>query len=188
MTTTKTFDERNRDTQDGFERHLFKRIDHTDTGAFVSVEGSGTSEEDVPVMNTGYGFSLEDDTEAEVFLLGDGSDASNKFAIPTLPRNKQRKWPKNTGGVQHPTNSGKFVQLDDDSIWLKDGSFTLGDDRAVRITVNGNNVVMEMGGEMDIRCAKLMHNGVNIGDTHVHTQQPDSAGDNEEDTDPPKRD
>lgn len=189
MTTTKTFDERNRDTQDGFERHVFRKLDHTDTGAIVTVEGSGTMDEDVPVINSGYGFNPEDDEELEVFLLSDGSDASGKFGVMTIPRNKQRKWPKKTGGIQHPFNADKFVQLDDDSIWLKDGKFTLGDNRSLSITVEGNNVVIDTGGgELDIRSSKLMHNGVNIGDSHVHPQEADSDGDTEADTDPPKRD
>lgn len=188
MTTTKTYDERNRDIQDGFERHVFKDIEYTETGAIVSVQGSGTMDEEVPVINTGYGFTPEADTELEVFLHGDGSDASNKFAAMSLPRNKQRKWPKGAGGVQHPFNADKFVQFDDDSIWLKDGKFTLGNNRELTITVANGTVTISTGNEVDIRCPKLMHNGVNIGDSHVHPQQADSDGDTEADTDPPKRD
>lgn len=185
MTTTKTYDERNRDIQDGLERHVFKSIERTDTGAFVSVQGSGTMDEEVPVINTGYGFTPKADTELEVFLAGDGSDANNKFATMTLPRDRQTKWPEGAGGVQHPFNPDKFVQFDDDSIWLKDGKFTLGNNQELTVTISNGTVTLSTGNEVNFECPKLMHNGVNIGDTHVHSQGNDSDGDSEVDTDPP---
>lgn len=185
MTTSKTYDERNRDIQDGFERHIFRKMEYTDTGALVAVEGSGTREEDVPVINTGYGFTPKEDTELEAFLHGDGSDASNKFAVLSLPRDKQRKWPENAGGMQHPFNADKFVQFDDDSIWLKDGKFTLGNNQELTVTISNGTVTLSTGNNINFECPKLTHNGVNIGDTHVHSQAADSDGDGEADTDPP---
>lgn len=135
MTTDKTFSERNRDSQDGVERHVFSTLRHTDSsGAVVDLIGSGTNELEVPVMNQGYGFNLDDDTNAEVFTLADGSDMHQKFAVMTLPRDKQRKWAKGTGGVQNPQDPDKALEFN-----------------AKRTHLTEENVAMTPGGLFEIK-------------------------------------
>lgn len=153
--------------QDGFERHAYSRLEHNDTGAVVTVKGTGTEDVEAPVLNTGYGFALDDDAAAEVFLLSGGSDTGLKFAMLTLPRNKQRKWAKNTGGIQNPTDPEKAVELGPDGAWIKEGTVFLGDDKKIKLTISGDNLTIE-GGNVDFKCDKLTHNGVNIGDDHKH--------------------
>lgn len=46
------------------------------------------------------------------------------------------------------------------------------------ITLTATNVA--------INSETLTHNGTNVGDTHVHPQGPDSAGNSQQDTDPPR--
>lgn len=126
MTTTKTMDERNRDIQDHVERMMFKSLTYTDeAGAHIAVEGSGTSDFEVPVVNTGFGFNLDDDTPAEVLTINEGSDAGNKMALMTLPRNKQRKWAKRTGGIQNPLDPDKAVELNEKRTQVTEDNFAV---------------------------------------------------------------
>ena len=173
MTSFNRFTDRNRDQQDGYERGLWGSLEYVDgAGAVLKVRGTGveggTLDEDVPILNTGYSFNVPKDYNTEVVMLSVNSDTNQKMVIASLPRDKQRQWPEGTGGVQHPTNADKFVQLSDDSIWLKDGKFVLGNDQELTITISGGNVTIATGGELDIQSSKLTHNGVNIGSDHVH--------------------
>lgn len=190
MTSFNQFTDRNRDQQDGYERGMWGEIEYVDgAGAVMKVRGTGpedgTLDEEVPLLNTGFAFNVPKNSNTEVILLSMNSDTNQKYAIATIPRDKQRKWAEGTGGVQHPTNPEIAVQIDNESIWLKNGTFHLGDDRSVKITVSGSDVTIATGGDIDIQCGRLTHNGTNIGDTHVHSQGNDSNGDGEADTDPP---
>lgn len=134
MTTFKTFHERNRDTQDGTERHVFRKLAYMDSsGALVSVAGTGTEDVNAILINTGQGFNLDDDTNAEVFLLAGGSDMSQKFAIMTLPRDKQRKWGKGRGGVQNPLDPDKAVELNEKRVHSTDPNFAVGPQGAFEV-------------------------------------------------------
>lgn len=127
MTTTKSFDERNRDIQDGFERHVFGNLEYSEgAGALLRVRGTGTIDEDVPLMNSGYGFNVPANFNTEVFLQSDGSDAAGKFAVMTLPRDKQRKWAVNTGGVQNPVDPEKALEFNEKRTHVTEEKFAVG--------------------------------------------------------------
>lgn len=137
MTTFKTFNERNRDVQDGTERHVFSALTYMDkSGALVTVKGTGTEDVDAVVVNAGYGFNLDDNSNAEVFLLAGGSDLSQKFAIMTLPRDKQRKWGKGRGGIQNPLDPDKAVECNEKRIHSTDPNFAIGPGGAFEV-ING---------------------------------------------------
>lgn len=192
MTSFNRFTDRNRDQQDGYERGLWGEIEYVDgAGAVMKVRGTGvedgTLDEEVPLVNLGYSFNVPKDYNTEVVMFALGSDTNQKYAMPTLPRDKQRKWPENTGGIQHPTNADKFVQLDDDSIWLKDGVFHVGNDKEVKITVSGGGATIEVNefkvvapnikleGNVEVT-GQLKNNGINVGSTHKHTGVTVGAG------------
>jgi phage baseplate assembly protein V len=187
MTTFNQFTDRNRDQQDGFERHIWGKLEYLNgAGAILSVKGTDTEDFEAPIMNFGYGFNVPQDYNTEVFLVSHGSDTNQKYAIPTIPRDKQRQWPEGTGGVQHPTNADKFVQLDDDQIWLKDGVFKVGNEKEVTITVSGGKATIEVNeialvaptitldgnvqvtGDLTID-GSLTNQGVDVGSQHAHT-------------------
>lgn len=127
MTTTKSFDERNRDAQDGFERHAFNKLTYVEgAGSVVKVTGTGTMDEDVPVINSGYGFNLPEDFNTECFLQSDGSDSSGKFAVMTLPRDRQRQWKENTGGVQNPIDPSKALEFNEKRTHATESKFAVG--------------------------------------------------------------
>lgn len=135
----------------------------------MRVRGTGgTEDEEAPVMNTGYGFNVGQNYNTEVMLVSLNSDTNQKYALPTIPRDKQRQWPVNSGGIQHPTNREKFVELNDGEIWLRDGTFVLGNDRDVTLTISNGNLTISCNGTVNIVSAELQHNGINIGDDHVH--------------------
>lgn len=128
MTTTKSFDQRNRDIQDGFERHVFEELTYVEgAGAVIRVSGTGTVDEDVPVINTGYGFSVPKGFNTECFLQSDGSDSAGKFGVMTLPRDKQRKWNVNTGGVQNPIDPEKALEFNQKRTHVTEEKFAVGE-------------------------------------------------------------
>lgn len=126
MTTGKTFDERNRDMQDVNERMMFEKLTYTDkSGAHIAVKGSGTQDDEIPVINTGFGFNLPEGTQAEVMVMADGSDVASKMALMTLPRDKQRKWAESTGGVQNPLDPEKAVELNTKRTHVTEDNFAV---------------------------------------------------------------
>jgi len=127
MTSFNNFQERNRDMQDGTERHVFGEIEYLDTGAIVKVRGNGTQDEEAVVVNLGLGQSFGKNHNTEVLLLMSGSDSNLKFALITIPRDKQRKWDEGTGGVQHPTDPERALEFNKKRTWLTDGEYAVGD-------------------------------------------------------------
>lgn len=78
-----------RDSQDVVEKHVYGSLSFTSTGAQVSVNGNGTTDTEIPVLHTGQLHNLAANTDAEVFVIGNGSDTTLKMAIVTGPRDKQ---------------------------------------------------------------------------------------------------
>lgn len=201
MTTLDRFRSQRRDTQDHFERGVYGTWTAVDgAGAMLSVRGTGTLDEELPILNFGYSFRIDTDSNAEVFMLSLGSDVNDKVALPTIPRDKQHQWGENQGGVQHPTDPARRLEYNGTETWLKDGNYKLGNNKEVEVIVAGGAVTINVGatgsinftGDLNIAApninfdsATLTHNGTNVGDTHVHSQGNDSNGDGEVDTDPP---
>lgn len=127
MTTHKNFPGRNRDMQDANERHVFGKLKYLDkAGAVVTVNGTGTQDQEAIVLNSGYGMSFDDDTNAEVILLSLGSDRSQKFAMLSIPRDKQRKWGAGKGGVQNPLDPEKALEFNGKRTWVTEKAFAVG--------------------------------------------------------------
>lgn len=133
MTTDRNYSERNRDIQDILERHVWDSLSYTDAGAMLTVRGTGTRDEKVPVMNFGYSFNVAANYNTEVFTLADGSDTAQKFALPTLPRDKQRRWKENAGGVQNPTDGSKALEFNDKRTHVTEQAFAIGPEGALEI-------------------------------------------------------
>lgn len=188
-----------RDIQDSSERGLWGEVTYVSgSGAHMTVRGTGTLDEEVPVMNLGYGFNLPKDSNAEVVMLSLGADVNGKVALATIPRDLQYQWGEGQGGVQHPTDASRRLEFNAAETWLKDGVYVLGHDRAVTVTIAGADVSMSMTGnssltiagtaditvagaatvtapsvevnsaQVSIVGATLTHNGVNVGSTHTH--------------------
>lgn len=119
---------RNRDLQDGTERHVFGEQEYVDgAGSVVRVRGTGTEDQEATVLNTGYSFNLDKDSDAEVILLAGGSDTNMKFALLTLPHDKQRKWKAGRGGVQNPLNADHALEFKNGKVHLTKGEFAIGE-------------------------------------------------------------
>lgn len=133
--------ERPRDVQDYVERHVWGAIEYVaGNGSVLRVRGTGTEDEEMPVINTGYGFHLPENSNAEVLAFSLGSDTNLKFALPTIPHDKQRQWAVGTGGVQHPTDPERFLEFNDKRTWLKDGAYAFG--AGGLLEISGNNVTI----------------------------------------------
>lgn len=186
--------ERSRDINDLFRRGVWGERLYTDgAGSVISVRGTDSLDEDAPVLNMGYSFNLPARSNSEVFLLSQGSDTNQKFALLTIPRDLQHQWGEGEGGVQHPTDPDRRLEFNADETWLKDGDYVLGNDKELSISISGGVATIRLNGDLEIAADNinftsggLTHNGTNIGDTHVHEQGSDSDGDGEQDTDGPK--
>lgn len=133
MTTDRTYGERNRDIQDIMERHVWGSLKYTEAGAMLTVRGTGTRDEMVPVLNFGYSFNVTANYNTEVFTLADGSDTAQKFALPTLPRDKQRRWKEGAGGVQNPTDATKALEFNDKRTHITEDAFAVGLQGAIEV-------------------------------------------------------
>lgn len=128
MTSFATQSERTRDVQDGFERHVWGAQEHIPgKGSVIKVRGTGSGDEEAPVMNGGTSFNLPKDSNSEVFLMAGGSDTNMKFAFLTIPFDKQRPWKEGTGGVQHPTDPDFALEFNAKRAHVTKGEFAVGD-------------------------------------------------------------
>lgn len=127
MTTLNRFPDRNRDMQDGVERHVFQSLEYIDgAGAIIKVKGNGTEDEEVQVIHSGIGFKLPDGTDAEVILFAGGSDTNYKAGLLCIPHDKARKWKDGRGGVQHPMDPAKALEFNEKRAHLIEKNCAIG--------------------------------------------------------------
>ena len=130
MTTKNSFDSRNRDMQDGTERHVHDELTYDDAaGAIIKVKGNGTEDPDVYVLRIGgIWLHLPKGTNADVFLLAGGADTTQKHALLDIPRDKHKKTKAGTTGIQHPTNPDISVEVSDKGVRVYGDNFAVGKD------------------------------------------------------------
>lgn len=153
MTTYLTSNDRNRDAQDGVERHVWGEIEYKEgKGSTLTVRGTGTTDYEVQNINLGYGFNLSKNYNTEVITIADGSDMSQKMALATIPRDKQRQWAVGTGGVQNPLDPSKALEFNSTRAHLRENNVAF-----------GNNGALEMkDGTLYIRCNVVFEGDLNI--------------------------
>jgi len=82
MTSFIPYSSRTRDIQDLVERGVWGSLVYVPgAGASMSVRGTGTLDEEVPLLNLGYGFNLPNDSDAEMVMLSLGSDVNDKVVL-----------------------------------------------------------------------------------------------------------
>lgn len=123
MTSFNRFGDRNRDQQDGIERHVYGEQEYVDgAGAVIRVEGTGTQDDEAVVLNGMTSFNLPVNFNTEVMLHASGSDTNQKYATLTIPRDKQRRWAVGTGGTQHPTDGTRAMEFNDKRLYFDDAN------------------------------------------------------------------
>jgi len=152
MSSFQQFPDRNRDMQDGIERHVFGKLEWLDSGAIMKVRGNGTVDEEVILINIGQAMNLPENTNTEVIVLASGSDTNMKFALLTIPRDKQRPWKEGTGGIQHPTDPNRALEFNEKRTWLTDGNYAVGESGTIevrdgKVYVRGDLVI---GGDLEV--------------------------------------
>jgi len=123
MTTLNHFADRNRDQQDGIERHVFGEQEYTKGGAIVRVRGTGTQDEEAVVINQGVSMHVPKDTNAEVYLIANGSDTNSKFAMLSIPRDKQRQWSEGNNGIQKWDDPSRALEFNTKRMYADDDHF-----------------------------------------------------------------
>lgn len=121
------YSSRSKDVQDGTERHVWHELKYEEVGATIKVKGTDTEDEEATVLVIGgASFKLKKDHDAEVFLLSSSSDTQLKMAVLTTPHDKQRRWPENEGGVQHPTDPEVSMHFSDKLTHVTKNKFAVG--------------------------------------------------------------
>lgn len=102
MTSFNNFPDRNRDQQDGIERHIYSYIEHVKTGGrYMKAKGTGTQDEEIIVQSPwGLGGAYAKDTDAEVMVSSGGSDTNQKYGMVDTPVANMRNWKEGTNGIQ----------------------------------------------------------------------------------------
>lgn len=119
---------RSDDVQDGTERHVWSELKYEGVGAILTVKGTDTEDQEATLLNIGgAAFKLKKDYDAEVFLLASSSDTQLKMAVITIPRDKQRRWPENEGGIQHPTDPEFSLHFSDKLAHITKNKFAVGE-------------------------------------------------------------
>lgn len=96
--------ERSRDVQDHIERHIWgERIYTQAAGSYMkTARGTDTNDEEVTIIDAGQSFNLKKDSNSEIFFVASSSDTNLKLALLSIPRDKQRRWKEEHGGIQNP--------------------------------------------------------------------------------------
>jgi hypothetical protein len=137
MTTLQHFSDRNRDQQDGTERHVWDEQTFTKAGSIIRVRGTGTQDEEAVVVNNGIGMQLPKGTNTEVFLLAGGSDTNQKYAMLSIPRDKQRQWAEGNNGLQKWDDPARALEFNSKRMYADDENFAT---RGGVFEVKGNDV------------------------------------------------
>lgn len=137
MTTLQHFSDRNRDQQDGIERHVWGEQEFTKAGSIIRVRGTGTQDDEAVVVNNGIGMHLPKDTNTEVFLLAGGSDTTQKFAMLSIPRDKQRQWAEGNNGIQAWNDPARALEFNAKRMYADDENFAT---RGGVFEVKGNDL------------------------------------------------
>jgi hypothetical protein len=153
---------RSKDVQDGTERHVWHELKYESAGAIIKVKGTDTEDEEAMVLNiAGASFKLKKDHDTEVFLLSSSSDTQLKMAVLTIPKDKQRRWPENEGGIQHPTDPDVSVHFSDKMTHVTKNKFGVGEKGEFEI--NGDQGVF--------RVSKLIVDGELVVNKRVITPE-----------------
>ena len=151
MTSFTRYRESHRDQQDHIERHVWGEQKYVSkAGSIIKVRGTDTKDEEtaVTVVGSGSSFNLKKDHNAEVFLLAGGADTTLKLAMLTIPKDKQRKWKEEHGGVQNPLDNEWALDFGKEKAHVTKKEFAVGKDGEFEID-KSKNVYFRLDGEKE---------------------------------------
>jgi len=151
MTSFTNYRESHRDQQDHIERHVWSEQKYVKgAGSIIKVRGTDTKDEEtaVTVVGSGTSFNLKKDHNAEVFELSGGADTTLKLAILTIPKDKQRKWKEEHGGVQNPLDNEWALDFGKEKAHVTKKEFAVGKDGEFEID-KSKNVYFRLDGEKE---------------------------------------
>jgi hypothetical protein len=144
--------ESKRDQQDHIERHVWGEQKYIKgAGSIIKVRGTDTKDEEtaVTVVGSGTSFNLKKDHNTEVFMLAGGADTTLKLAMLTIPRDKQRKWKEEHGGVQNPLDNEWSLDFGPELAHVTKKPWAVGKDGEHEITKEKNQYI-RLDGEKEL--------------------------------------
>ena len=152
MTSYTHYRESKRDQQDHIERHVWGEQKYIKgAGSIIKVRGTDTKDEEtaVTVVGSGTSFNLKKDHNTEVFMLSGGADTTLKLAMLTIPKDKQRKWKEEHGGVQNPLDNEWALDFGKEKAHITKKEFAVGKDGEFEIDKD-KNVYFRLDGEKEL--------------------------------------
>lgn len=177
-------------------KNLFKiakllSVDDSGNLRFYNVSFMGKSGQKILGFSP-YGLMHNPPVSSMVLLWSQNAQESNGIGMADDPKNRTLKNLKSGEVALGNYETGHYIYFDENglcTVVAKDLKFQIDDS----VTVIGtdlefqiDNSVTVIGTDVEITSSTLTHNGTNIGDTHVHPQGNDAAGDSEVDTDGPQ--
>lgn len=148
-----------------------------DGGAFRSARVKGLGKESTVYVVYPYGLTANAPVGSLCISWQVSGEESNRVAIADDPQNR----PKNL----EPGEVAVSNHLTGSEVRFKaNGDISITTSTDVNISATNLNVTgdVAIAGDVAITGTNVMHNGANIGDTHIHSQGADSNGDSEVDT------
>jgi hypothetical protein len=167
MTSYTHYRESKRDQQDHIERHVWGEQKYVKgAGSIIKVRGTDTKDQEtaVTVVGSGTSFNLKKDHNAEVYEIAGSADTTLKLAILTIPRDKQRKWKEEHGGIQNPLDNEWALDFGKEKAHVTKKEWAIGKDGEMEIDKQKN---------VYYRIDKKKHiiDGENIVNVRVKTPQ-----------------
>jgi hypothetical protein len=152
MTAYTQYRESHRDQQDHIERHVWSEQKYVKgAGSIIKVRGTDTKDEEtaVTVVGSGSSFNLKKDHNAEVFEIAGGADTTLKLALLTIPKDKQRRWKEEHGGVQNPLDDEWSLDFGPQLAHVTKNQWAVGKDGEHEITKEKNQYI-RLDGEKEL--------------------------------------
>jgi len=106
---------------------VYGDVTYPGVGAIIRVRGNDTEDQEVEVAYVGgCSFKLPKDANCEITMISTGNDTTLKVAVMTPPKDKQRRWKENTGGIQHPTDPEHVLEFNNTRAHVTKDAFAVG--------------------------------------------------------------
>jgi hypothetical protein len=112
--------------QDGNEMGVYGEITYEPL-PIIRIRGNDTEDKECEVAFVGScAFKLPKDANCEILMISTGDDTTLKVAMLTPPKDKQRRWKEETGGIQHPTDPEHALEFNKTRAHLVKDQFAVG--------------------------------------------------------------
>jgi hypothetical protein len=149
-------------SQDAGEIGVYGKVTY-EPYPLITVRGNDTEDKECEIAFVGgCSFKLPKDANCEILMISTGDDTTLKMALLTPPKDKQRRWKEDTGGIQHPTDPEHALEFNKTRAHLLKDQFAVGKEGIFEIKDKGT---------VFFRADKVVFQGKIIVNERVETPQ-----------------